>query len=325
MNHKRFLSLIDAWREEQLTEEEAAELSQILRDSEDARRIFKDEANMHGLLHRAVMASSISNAAATLSLPDESTFSPTTRPQRPWLVRFFAKPFLSAAAGILVGVFCTSVLWAVSEPKILEPKRLPIPLADTSKEGRIPSGFPTTLGILSGDHSELVSSGAGRTKKQGKLLRFIQAESDNTNLDKVPKSCDVFQIVDLSAFRDLGRAGKATLEFSASFADTRASSTAKLRFCCRLFVFQGKPTDIENSWPVSAHNALASSSQYIDLSQLSGPNSWNSLKARCIFPENADFAVVQIVASEMNSPSLEPAQFGAQFADELQLVLKIQP
>ena len=63
MKTQRLHELIDAWRDGVLTEEGAAELSGLLRDSDDARRIFRDEAQMHGLLHQAVMAAAVEEAA----------------------------------------------------------------------------------------------------------------------------------------------------------------------------------------------------------------------------------------------------------------------
>jgi hypothetical protein len=63
MNPQRLHELIDAWRDGSLTEATAAELSQELRGSEDARRIFRAEAQMHGLLHQAVMAAAVAEAA----------------------------------------------------------------------------------------------------------------------------------------------------------------------------------------------------------------------------------------------------------------------
>lgn len=321
MNHKRLIYLIDAWREQHLTEEDAAELSQILRESEDARRIFKDEANMHGLLHRAVMASSIEGAAAALARAYHTTPPQESTPQRPWLMRFFAKPFLSAAAGILIGIFCTSVLWAVSDSRIAAPKRLQIALADTSKEGRIPSGFPNGPGILSGDPSDLVSSAGGRTKTQGKLLRFIEAGADVSDPNPAPKSCDVSQLVDVSQYRSIARTGKATLELSASFSDT--STSPNLRFYCWILLFHGEPSEL-GPWPGAMRNAIASSLQHLPPSQHKGPGQWNRHTVRCALPENADYAVIQIGVVNLDKLVNGPAQFGTQYADDLQLVLEMK-
>ena len=65
MNTERLHELIDAWRDGILTEEEAAELSQMLRDSDDARQIFRAESQMHGLLHRAVAEEALEDAATS--------------------------------------------------------------------------------------------------------------------------------------------------------------------------------------------------------------------------------------------------------------------
>jgi hypothetical protein len=59
MNRQRLHALIDAWLEETLSEAEASALNAILRQDEDARSVFKTEAHIHGLLHRAVAAAAV--------------------------------------------------------------------------------------------------------------------------------------------------------------------------------------------------------------------------------------------------------------------------
>ena len=66
MNAERLHSLIDAWRDDALTHEQANELSQLLRESEEARRVFRAEAEMHGLLHCAVMSSVVAEAGGAV-------------------------------------------------------------------------------------------------------------------------------------------------------------------------------------------------------------------------------------------------------------------
>jgi len=64
MNVERMDELIDAWRDGTLTDEAAAELNQLLRDSVEARRRFRAESQLHGLLHQAVTAAAVEEAAA---------------------------------------------------------------------------------------------------------------------------------------------------------------------------------------------------------------------------------------------------------------------
>ncbi len=75
MNKERLDELIDAWRDNDLSDEQAEELNSLLRESEDARRTFAADARMHGLLHCAVAQEAVERVAAG-PIPDQ--------PRTPW-------------------------------------------------------------------------------------------------------------------------------------------------------------------------------------------------------------------------------------------------
>ena len=109
MNTRRLHELADAWRDGSLSEPQAAELSQMLRDSEEARRYFRVEARMHGLLHWVVAAAAVGQTALSRSLP-------VNRPAAPALfLRFQWLPL--AAAVLMVGaVWWTRGWWREDTP-----------------------------------------------------------------------------------------------------------------------------------------------------------------------------------------------------------------
>ena len=111
MNVKRLDELIDAWRDGRLTEATAAELSQLLRDSEEARRIFRAEAQMHGLLHLAVMAEAVEKAARPESWRTHSAAEDEAEKPRQSGARIISRKFLLAAAGALVLSVVTVLIW----------------------------------------------------------------------------------------------------------------------------------------------------------------------------------------------------------------------
>lgn len=63
MTHERLTQLIDFWRDNDLSEDHAEELNQILRESEDARRTFSSESRLHGILHCAAAEEAIERVA----------------------------------------------------------------------------------------------------------------------------------------------------------------------------------------------------------------------------------------------------------------------
>ena len=101
MNRERLQELVEAWRDGALTEEQARKLNEELRQSADARKFFNAEARMHGLLHGAVMAASVEQAAQTLSPDTKRRLIPfPIRPQ--WLVAAAAVLLMATGAAFFL-------------------------------------------------------------------------------------------------------------------------------------------------------------------------------------------------------------------------------
>ncbi|MGB8169133.1 MAG: hypothetical protein WCF18_16670 [Chthoniobacteraceae bacterium] len=54
------------------------------------------------------------------------------------------------------------------------------------------------------------------------------------------------------------------------------------------------------------------------------PDKWRAVAAKAMLPTGADFAVVHLVATKW-TPRGKAAEFGEQFADNVQFTLKTQP
>jgi len=121
MNVERLDELIDAWRDGRLTEATAAELSRLLRDSEEARRIFRAESQMHGLLHQAVMAAAMEEAAGRGAWQTRPAEAEAETEPRPPEARPTSRRPLLAAAGLLVLAVVAALVWLYLAPP--QPKR----------------------------------------------------------------------------------------------------------------------------------------------------------------------------------------------------------
>jgi len=116
MNPERLHELIDAWRDGNLTEATAAQLSQTLRDSDEARRIFRAEAQMHGLLYQAVLAQAVEEAATRATRPISPVTAEGERKLR-WLDALVpSRKLLFAGAGGLVLCLVAAMLWISTGP-----------------------------------------------------------------------------------------------------------------------------------------------------------------------------------------------------------------
>ena len=122
MNMERLHELIDAWRDGVLTEEAGAELSQLLRDSNEARRIFRAESQMHGLLHRAVAAEAVEDAAAghgLWRLPSVTSRGVETTRRLAALMR--SRRLRFAGAALLAVCLVAAGIWLSVAPRKPEP------------------------------------------------------------------------------------------------------------------------------------------------------------------------------------------------------------
>ena len=111
MNLQRLHELIDAWRDGMLTEATAAELSQLLRDSDEARRIFRAESQMHGLLHLAVMAEAVEKAARQGSWRTHPAPAGGVEKSRRLGAHITSRKLLLAGTGVLVLSVVAAFLW----------------------------------------------------------------------------------------------------------------------------------------------------------------------------------------------------------------------
>ncbi len=304
-----------------LSAAEREELNATLLTHEDVRahaaqRLMDDAALAEHL--RAAQMESLLAADAGGMLGATQPFSEVKR-RTGW---FQWRPLTAAAAGIAIGLFCATVAWAVAAPRVVATAARLFALVDGSFEkqsGAVPSGFPATLGVWSGDEAEFVT---GDAREGRRMLRFVSPSSDGSDPQGRAISCDVFQLVDLRPLRPgLSAEGDAVLELSADFLDARRSNTnPSVTFMCQLFLFKGDSEVLHKTWPLN--NADTVSSGSADVTTLGGgPAAWKKVTAKCLVPVDADFAVIQIAAR----PNLRPAILESLFADDIQLTLKTQP
>jgi hypothetical protein len=240
--------------------------------------------------------------------------------------RFSMKQVAAVAAGLLAGLFSASLLFAYASPQAVVTASRLLSLVDGSfeaKADRVGSGFPAEFGVWSGDEARVVE---GNAKDGGRALRFERTQGDAAVAQGPADSCDVFQIVDL---RSLGGrsegAGDSVLELSADFRDARGDAGVPVRFSCHLYLFSGKPEFLQASWPSVLREALGSGVDGCVVQGGVGAGDWRRVTARCVVPAGADFAVVQVACGRVRVAGAQVPELGSQFADNVNLTLKIQP
>jgi len=294
MNDTDFLVLAMRYQDGALSANDVAALEHALRSDPAKRQLFAGTQLRSMALHDRFR---------------QDAFHIGTPPvkRNTWITR----PLAALAAGLVIGLFSASLVWAISSPKATT-ERLFALVNGSFDENRLESGFPRQTGLWSGDEAAIT---------HGKL-RFITPGSDTHDPAARAIACDVFQLVDLRPLRHtISQEGDSVLELSANFLDSRPPNTKpSVTFFCQLYLFHGDPPALHESWPSSLTDTLASGCAQVTTlgTDAKGPR---TLTAKCLVPADADFAVIQIAAR----PNLRPAKLDDLYADDVKLTLKKQP
>lgn len=134
MTDEHLNQLIDSWRDNELSDDQAEELNQILRESEEARRTFSAESQLHGLLHCAAGEDAMQRIA---DIP-AATLQDASR-----MLRGNSRPaWLMLASALAAGlIFALGIQWWNSSSR-------PTPVATlaSSENAAWESELPTTPG-----------------------------------------------------------------------------------------------------------------------------------------------------------------------------------
>ena len=299
MNDNDFLAQAMRYQDGVLTPDELAAFETVMRDDPAKRQLFADMQIRSMALHDRFRQDAFQSGCG---------FSRTyERKLSTWVTR----PITAMAAGLVIGLFSASIVWAISSPKTTT-ERLFSLLNGSFDENRLERGFPHQTGFWSGDEAAI---------RDGQL-RFIAPGRDSGDPTGRAISCDVFQLVDLRPLRHaLSPDGDSVLELSADFLDARApNSKPSVSFFGQLYLFSGDPGSLHQTWPQSIPEALASGSAQVTTLG-SDAKGTRTLIAKCLIPAQADFAVIQIAAR----PNLRPAKLDGLSADNVKLTLKNQP
>ena len=301
MNDTDFLELVMRHQDGALSAAETSAFEAAMHADPAKRRLFTEAQLRSMALHDRFR-----QEAFRRDLPEKQ--------RRAWLTR----PVTAMAAGLVCGLFCASLVWAVAAP-IVTSERLHALVDGGFDHSQVEAGFPAQTGVWSGDAVEI---SPGDTGHGGRQLRFISPQPDAANPNGRAISCDVFQLVDLRPLRAALRMdGDAVLELSASFLDARPLNTRPSVTCsCKIYVFKGDPKGIRSTWPLNIPEAV--SSGIANVTTLGGTTPvWKTATAKCLVNAEADFAVIQIAAL----PNLRPANLTSIYADDVKLTLRTPP
>jgi hypothetical protein len=235
---------------------------------------------------------------------------------------FSWRPLTAAAAGILLGMFCTSVVFGYVGPRVLE--KVKTVFAEGFESGVMETrvGLPREVGHWSGDKADVVSS-TSQVKAHGgaKMLRFLSATYSGENSPRSHWS-DVYRIVDV---RGLAGAGSTMARVSASFA--RGTADTEAQFSCSVDAMAIEqdlselPLRLDLTW--LRHHSSAAGLRKVALSPA---QEWQQVSVEMPITPETRYIILHLAVVQ-DRPALESGvvHFPGHFMDDVKVVLVTRP
>jgi hypothetical protein len=299
----RLHHLFSAHTDETISPEEHAELQECLRRDPAARRLW--------FVHQDVDAG-LQDLAHAKALMIEAPAAPSR-----WS---FWRPLTAAAAGLVIGLFSASMVFAYAMPKSVQ-RVLPVANADFEEPvPPVPDSIPVRFGVWSGDYAEVVGAQQGIAPHKGsRMFRFLR--SDSSRGPAGPSfNGNIYQLIDARSWREAIAGGTAVVDWSAWFNCVKEPSGSPWKFEASVWAFAGDPSFVRKNWEEKLHQELAYSSWRIAADD--GPK-WQRIAGSMIVPPDTDYLVIELKAFPGNETPVDGAvTFPGHYADDVQLILR---
>ena len=321
------LILIEAYLSGTISSEDLESLNELLENSKVAREHYLELATMdEGLHDLAATPSFVMDRAEFIDgvYPKGSrSYQSTANSKRSILSR----SWISAAAGLLIGVFCTSAVWAATETG--RQKLLTI-FHDSFESGQVPLsvGGPVDLGTWGGDYVEITDNASVEPFDGEHLLRFLRADYTGKE-ESVGYVSDLYRVIDLRNNASLIVNGDATATVQAAFASTSIGEPDRFIGNISLNAFKEVPATAEE-WRTligtprrMEETALASARRREALSPV---ETWQQIDIEMRLPGKSRFLLIGLHVADQqaarNHGITPPAvKFEGQFADDIRVTL----
>lgn len=249
----------------------------------------------------------------------------TSLVRQPRSVWFSWRPLAAAAAGIMFGMFCTSVLLAYVGPSLGKVITL---LQEGFESGPAPllASIPQELNLWSGDYSEIVGEQQGVKPAQGKkMVRVLRSDFEGKTSSKPSIQGDLMRIFDVRSFLREANGGEVVITLSALLNAAPFLEAERYEGAVTLWALGPQFPTEENLMD----DALAHS---VGLCRpLDGdPATWQSASTRLLLPLGTEMVLLKVSfspmpASRKNLPPLpDHVTFAGHFADDVRASVTIR-
>lgn len=279
------LELMRRYVDGQATTEETRALEALLREDPEFRQSFLRYTHLDAALGSARLSTSMA------SLPEALPSKPAKLRRPQW------SPLFSAAAGLMIGMLCTSVVWAYALPSARpgQPQILPLFLESFEDTHWQPKrGFPSSSGEWFGDLSRSLTAENGVSPTEGDHMVRLAPHPTR-------KFSYAARIVDLEDHPLPFGAVSRQIDVTASFHG--ANLAVKQRHQIRLAAFGEAPDEIRALWnsPDMFDYVLQHVGRTVPMKP--GEEGWRTIEAAMEIPPGTRSLVIWVAAGGIDDSS----------------------
>jgi hypothetical protein len=318
----RLHDLISRQADGLITTDEHRELAATLEADSEARRLWflRNDIEL-GLAVSAEQSRSEIIAAKPVALAGE-------RPRAASIAGL-----TMALAGIAIGVFGASAVWALSVPgPSAAGTTIPV-LAESFEDGQaktvpgLPRGLTDPDGdIWRGDEARIVTAMQEIEPAAGsRMLRFESATHAGENSPQSAWS-DVYRLVDARPYILMAEGRPVTARLAADFtmASNACGPDERYSVSVHLYAFDRDISDAPKPLPLGwvSENCVASGTKRVPIE--CGKRGWRRVTVDASLPPEAQFVLLHVSAvRDYPKPTSEPAVFAGHFVDDVTLELYV--
>ena len=273
-------------------------LLQAVRDTQDAssRAVLNDLLRMNSAARAAMARLMVDEQALITRLRDDSIVSlldskPSgVQPKMNRTPRWYAwRPLTAAAAGIVFGMLCTSVVFGFVNQRAAV-KKVPLLAFDAGLEDvtqTLKDGLPDHVGQWGMDEGSIVAAEENVVPLQGE--RMLRLEPIPPQKPVKNHTSRAYQVLDLRSQPVAMMNGEAEAEVTASFCATNSDLSS--RYLIRAIALdEGPETATKNFWSKVESDGVVSESQRFDT--LPGKSGWHTFSMKLRLPPGSKTLVL---------------------------------
>ena len=315
MTPEQFKTLVDAYLDGALSPFQKAELEEAIRRSPAQRAEFWKQTQLHERLRSVAENEALWKEDESFSV-GEIVYNRSRRGS--WL----RNPMVTAAAGFVLSVICTSTVWAYAGQWVSKVRHLPIINGGFEAHTDIGVSVPKKVGVWSGDVSRVTGPENGVAPFSGEaMLRFVRADNDLSEPGARHNVGEVLQIIDLRPWQAELARGNAQIELSARFSS--GSQEPGYYFSLRAISFRGPIDSAAEAWRDRAECGRTAAERRVEAQRPSPLARWQKIQLLLPILPETDFLIIQGAATLLPLPEKGTVEFPAHYMDDVTAKLRV--